>query len=251
MADLIHLLDHKVRLFQPEQGFRTSQDAVLLAAACPAQGTQSVLDLGCGVGGASFCLLWREENLALTGIDIEPLYLDLARKNAELNHKHATFLHADTLHYRVDTPAQRFDHIICNPPFFQAGEHTASPILPTAAARGYLQDNETLEGWIKSAFENLVSKGSLTLIHQADKTDEIIRFLGKKFRSTEIIPIYTKPNEPAKRVIIRSFKDRKSPCTLHPGITLHRPDRSLTASANRLLRDGATFETVLKEMDRL
>ena len=41
-----------VRLWQPRRGYRAGADPVLLAAAVPARGGQSVLDLGCGAGAA-------------------------------------------------------------------------------------------------------------------------------------------------------------------------------------------------------
>ena len=81
----IYVLDKKVRLLQPADGFRTSLDSVMLAAACPAQGGERVLDMGCGVGGALFCLLHRVPECYLTGIDIQSLCIELANKNKSLN----------------------------------------------------------------------------------------------------------------------------------------------------------------------
>ncbi|MFM7443793.1 MAG: methyltransferase, partial [Tabrizicola sp.] len=40
----------RLRLLQPVRGYRAATDPVLLAAACPAEPGQSVLDLGCGAG---------------------------------------------------------------------------------------------------------------------------------------------------------------------------------------------------------
>ena len=64
-------LDGKVRATQPENGFRSGLDAVMLAAAVPAQAGQTALELGAGVGTASLCLLARVRDLALTGVEID------------------------------------------------------------------------------------------------------------------------------------------------------------------------------------
>ena len=61
-------LGGQLRLFQPAQGYRAGMDAVLLAAAVPAEAGQRVLDLGCGAGTAGLCLAKRVDAVALTGV---------------------------------------------------------------------------------------------------------------------------------------------------------------------------------------
>ena len=245
--DKIHLLNKKIALFQPKQGFKTSQDAVLLAAACPAKNAESVLDMGCGVGGALFSLLWREPDLDMTGLEIEQIYLDLAQKNATENDMTAHFINGDANDFRVNQPKDRFDHIICNPPYFDPQRHVPSPIDIKAKAKGYQSDAETIDLWIKSARDNLKSKGSFTIIHKAEKLDHILALLKKSFGATEIIPIYSKVNEPAKRVIIRSYKDRHSPCLLHAPIIMHDVNTKSSKISDLLLRDAWSFDKLFEE----
>ena len=78
----IRVLDKKVRLLQPAGGLRTSLDSVMLAAACQAGPGERILDMGCGVGGAAFCLLYRVKDCFITGIDNQQECIDLANKNA-------------------------------------------------------------------------------------------------------------------------------------------------------------------------
>jgi tRNA1(Val) A37 N6-methylase TrmN6 len=67
-------LGGQLRLAQPEIGYRAGIDPVLLAAACPAQRGQEVLELGCGVGVASLCLGRRVLGLNLTCVREMCLY---------------------------------------------------------------------------------------------------------------------------------------------------------------------------------
>ena len=248
-ATEIHVLDHKVRLFQAESGFRTSLDSVFVAAACPAKEGYRVLDLGAGVGGASFCLLWRVPACHVTGVEIQQSHADLATANIALNktEERAEFVCADIRTYRSEA---RFDCVMCNPPYLDAGTYTPSSSAERARALGHTSSPQrgegaetalTIQDWIDAGFHNLKSGGSITIIHRADYTDKIIQALGRKFGAVEIFPLYPKAGEPAKRVIIRAVKDRKTPAKLHAGLILHEKDAAYTAAADAVLRDGAAI----------
>ncbi len=268
----VHLLNKRIALRQPEQGFRPGLDSVMLAAACPAEGGQSVLDLGCGVGSAGLCVLARVPGVTLTGIDIQEDHIALARENAALNdmEERAEFISScitelcdmDTLppylNYvksnrggRSNTAPKtgakkqvsekhRFDHIICNPPYLEAGNHLRSPDEQKATANGHEGDT-SLEDWLRAAFENLRSGGTLSMIHRANMVDKIIQGLGKSYGAIEIIPLWPKAGVPAKRVIIRAIKDRKSPSIINPGIVLHEENGDYTPEAEEILRGAAAI----------
>lgn len=234
----IHVLDKKVRLLQPEKGFRTSIDGVLLAAACPVQGGQNVLDMGCGVGTVGLCILHRVPGACVTGVEIQQECVTLAQENAVLNENAVEFVHGDI---RDFSPEICFDHIVCNPPFLEARHHLPSPEEGLAKARGHQDEELTVQDWVDAGFRNLKSGGSFTMIHRADATDRIIRALGKRFGAVEIIPLWPHTGEDAKRVIVRAVKDRKSPAMLRAGLVLHEEGGSYTAAADNVLRGGAAL----------
>ena len=62
-------LDGRVKVTQPESGFRSGLDAVMLAAAVPAASDQTALELGAGSGAASLCLAARVGGLRVTGVE--------------------------------------------------------------------------------------------------------------------------------------------------------------------------------------
>lgn len=239
-APEIHVLNHKVRLLQAEAGFRTSLDSVFVAAACRAEEGDRVLDLGAGVGGAGFCLLWRVAGTHVTGIEIQQSHADLAVKNIALNEMHgrADFIAADIRGWRTD---RRFDHVICNPPYLDAGTYTRSPSEERAKALGHDEEDASVQDWIDAGFHNLKPGGSLTIIHRADYTDKIVQALGRKFGAIEIIPLYPKAGKEAVRVIVRALKDRRTPAKIGPAIVLHEDSGAYTAAADAILRDGAAI----------
>jgi tRNA1(Val) A37 N6-methylase TrmN6 len=75
-------LDGRLRICQPERGFRDGLHAVMLAAAVPAKAGETVLEMGAGVGTASLCLAARVAGCAIRGIEIEPALVALANRNA-------------------------------------------------------------------------------------------------------------------------------------------------------------------------
>lgn len=233
----IYVLGERVLLQQPVEGFRTSIDSVLLASACRIRENQTVLDMGCGVGSAGLCVLRRVEGTLLSGVDIQHDHLELARQNAILNamSERCHFVCSDIRTYRD----HQYDHVICNPPFLDAGAHIPSPSQSKALAMGHKEVGLTVKDWIDSGFYNLKPLGSLTLIHRAGDTDKIIHALGKRFGSIEIIPLWPKVGVAAKRVIIRAIKNRKSPTIIHPGLVLHKEDGKYSDIAENIFRNMA------------
>ncbi len=237
----IYVLDKKVQLLQPDGGFRTSLDSVMLAAACPANAGEKVLDAGCGVGGASFCLLWRVPEIRLTGVDWFGDYIELAKKNNALNGHSAEFVQSDIRQFNADSKPV-FDHVIINPPFNEAGKHMPSPDEARAQANGHLQEDLTLSDWIKAAHRLVKSNGSVTIIYPAHGIDKILIGFGKAFGAIEIIPLWPRAGVEAKRVIVRAIKDRQTPSRILPGIVLHNEDGSYTTEADEILRTGRNIK---------
>ena len=226
------ILGKRLKISHLKNGFQTSIDSILVAAACPIRSEQSLLDLGCGVGSAGLCVAERVQNIELTGIDVQSEVIGLATQNAELNQKIATFIISNVQDYKEQNI---FDHIICNPPYLEGGRHLRSPSESKATAMGHSE--ATLENWIKTAHRALKPHGSLTLIHRADQLDKILQCCERRFGAIEIIPLWPYIEHAAKRVIVRALKDRKTPTTIHRGLTLHQSGGGYTPETEGILRD--------------
>ena len=233
----VYVLDKSVRLLQPENGFKSAIDAVLLAAACPVKSGQRLLDLGCGVGTVGFCVLERIK-VHVTAVDIEPAFIELGNKNNELNNKSIEFINEDIRNF---SPEQCFDHAVCNPPFLESGTYVTSPKEKVAVARGHQDTDLSIHDWINAGAKNLLQGGSLTLIHRADALDRILVSMDQRFGDIEIIPFWPKEGSAAKRIIVRAKKGRKSPLKILPGITLHDAGGDYTNAAQAILREKAAI----------
>lgn len=238
----------KLHLWQPRDGYRAATDPVLLAAACPARSGQSVLDLGCGVGAAALCLGQRVPDLTLFGLELQPDYADLARRNAAENGLAMTVITGDL----ADMPPllrRDFDHVIANPPYYRQGG-TPSPNAGRATA---LQIADTpLEHWVTAATRRLAPGGWLTLICGADGLPQVLAALGDKMGSAAVLPLTPRTGKPALRILLRARKTGRgafrllSPFVLHNG-PAHDGDReSYTDQANDVLRLGGDLSQAFR-----
>ena len=117
-------LDGRLRLWQPRRGYRAATDPVLLAAFVPARPGERVLELGCGAGTAALCLAARVAGLELHGLELQPAYAELARRNAAENGLRARrCTRATCAARRPRCGALVFDHVLANPPFHPAARH--------------------------------------------------------------------------------------------------------------------------------
>ena len=159
-------LDGKVRVTQPDSGFRAGLDAVMLAAAVPARAGERALELGSGAGTASLCLQARVRELAVTGVEIDPWLAAMANDNAAANGMSACFFAVDAFDLPPELKSD-FDQVFCNPPFH--GEGAVSPDPDRAAA---LMDGGMLTDWLKVGLQRTVSGGFFTAILRADRLAE-------------------------------------------------------------------------------
>jgi tRNA1(Val) A37 N6-methylase TrmN6 len=229
----------RLHLLQPLKGYRAATDAVLLAAACPAEAGQSVLDLGCGAGAASLCLAARIPGLTLAGLELQPEYADLARRNADRNGV-ALDVHQGDLTRMPKALCRDFDHVIANPPWYPPGG-TPSPLKVRATA---MQVALPLTAWMQAATRRLAPGGWLTLISGVDSLPEILAALAPKLGSASVLPLAAREGRPALRMILRARKGGRAafrllaPLILHQGAA-HDGDReSYTPAANAVLRDA-------------
>ena len=230
----------RLRLLQPLKGYRAATDPVLLAAACPAKPGESVLDLGCGVGAAALCLGLRLPGLQLSGLELQPDYAELARRNSERNGI-ALSVHEGDLARFPSALRRDFDHVITNPPYYPAGG-SPSPVSGRAKA---MQVATPLADWVGAASRRLRPGGWLTLISGADAMPEVLVALGSKLGSAAVLPLAAREGRAALRIILQARKGGRAafrllaPLVIHQG-TDHDGDReNYTAAANAVLRDGA------------
>jgi tRNA1(Val) A37 N6-methylase TrmN6 len=80
--------------------------------------------------------------------------------------------------------------------------------------------------------------GVLTLIHRADRLDDVLGCVSRSFGGIAVLPIHPKRDRAAKRIILRAQLGSGEPMAILPGLVLHAENGAFTEAADSILRDG-------------
>lgn len=237
-------LSGRVMAWQPKAGYRAGMDAVMLAAAVPALPGETVLDLGCGVGAAALSLCARVPGVRVTGVELQPAYAALARRNAAENGAAFEAVEGDVAALPAALRAQIFDHVMTNPPYFRRDPGTGArdPGRETALGEGL-----PLADWIGAGIRRLRSDGWLTVIHRAARLPAILAALDARMGSVRVRPLAPRTGREALTVIVQARKGGRAPFRLLAPLVLHAGDSHpgdrdhFTPEAAAILKSGASL----------
>ncbi len=233
-----------LHLLQPRHGYRAGTDPVLLAACVPARPGDSVLDLGCGVGTALFCVATRVSDLALTGVELQPDYADLARENAKRNGLTAQITTADIRALPTDITDQRYDHVILNPPYFAPGRGKAP--RDTGKTTAFSGDTP-LRDWLDVAGKRVAPKGTLTLIQKTDRLQQVLGALPRHLGSVIVKPLTARAGRDADRFLLQAKHSGRAALRLASPLVLHEGDMHVSDQPDH----SAQIAGILRKAEKL
>ena len=233
-----YLLDKKIKMFQSNDGYKTSSDAVLLSSLVfDVKEDEKILDVGSGTGGISLCLAHRFPNNQIAGLEIQQKLAELADLSAKANgFSNLKYIKHDIKEKKAPFPFNSFDRVITNPPYARNG--SKSPNKSKALAHN--QENITLKEWLAFCLKMLKPYGLLYLIDRTEALDEILTALYQKAGNINLIPIYSKKGQLAKRVMLIAQKDSKTPLKISEPLIVHN-EVKYTRAAEEILRGGKSF----------
>lgn len=161
------------RFLQTEESFKLSTDSVLLADFARVGKGARCLDLGCGAGVLMVLLAAKAPDAVLTGIEIQPAFAALSRRNLAENGYgcRAEVIEGDLRAVRALVSAEHFDLVVSNPPYFAAGTGYTAPKAHRAAARE--EQNCTLSDLCAAAKWALRWGGTFAVVHRPERLSEL------------------------------------------------------------------------------
>jgi release factor glutamine methyltransferase len=140
----------------------------------------SVLDLGTGSGNVALAIAAERPNWSITGVDISPLALRVARQNG-------LSLDIFNVEWRLGSwfdgvQARRFDLIVSNPPYVAGNDPALASLAaePAEALTPGATGLEALAAIIAQAAAHLSERGWLLLEHGSDQAPSVASLLERQ-----------------------------------------------------------------------
>ena len=231
-----------IRIWQPKKGYRAGIDPILLAASVNVNAGQKVLDLGCGVGTASFAIGYRVKNVELYGIEIQKVFADLADLNSKENGIEFQVECTNISNLSSNITSKNFDHVIANPPYFDRKSSVRGINVSKEKSFG---DTRPISEWLKVAAKRAKPKGFVHFIVRSDRLMEIFTNMPNSLGSLVITPVISRKNENAKLTILHAKKNGRAGFIISSPIVLH-PQKSdvrekYIPEVDKALRNGASL----------
>ena len=234
-------LGGKLRIFQPNSGYRAGIDPVLLAASLPVKTGERVLELGCGVGVASLCLMRRVVGVDVSGVEVNPKLADLARRNSRENELPLNIFDGDISEMPRDLLTQSFDHVMANPPYFDRARGSRSEDQVRERSRG---EDTPISVWVSAASRRVKPKGYVHFIFPTQRLADLLAALPSHMGSVQVIPFVPRQGRGSELMILQARHSGRAPFKLLPQIALHQAQEyfkdgdDYTTQVSSVLRDG-------------
>lgn len=234
-------------ILQPRSGYRAGLDAVMLAAAVPADAgrPQRVLDVGSGVGTAGLCVARRLPLAEVVLLEREPRLAALATENVRRNGladrvRVVNAVVGAAAELRAAGLAEEsFGYVIANPPYHDTEAGTLAPDATKAVA--HAMPEEELQRWARFMARLASPRGEAIIVHKAEALPRVLAAFDQRFGAIRILPLHPRAGDPAHRILVAGVKGSRAPLQLLSGFALHTEGNGFTPEAQAILRGGAAL----------
>ena len=167
--------DNGISIYQNDNLYKFTQDAIMLAKFCNIKHSDNVLELCAGSGVISFYAYSLCPFNKLYFNEIQPEMCEIIKENINFNNfkRKSKIFNCNLKELKLSDFNKPLDVIICNPPYFKANEHSKiNEKYEIAVARHEIEAN--LEDIISKAANLLKDKGRLYMVHLASRSAEVI-----------------------------------------------------------------------------
>jgi tRNA1Val (adenine37-N6)-methyltransferase len=136
-----------------------------------------------------------------------------------------------------DDQVGAFDHVMSNPPFFAHG----SGQIPKNKARALatVESSANLAVWVDFMVLAVRDGGTITLVHRAEREDELVGFLKRQCGDMAVMDLTSKAGEAAQKlIVVQAVKGGTAKNVSRRELVLHHAGDDFTEDALAILRDA-------------
>lgn len=239
LETVVNLLNKDMKIIQRVDHFAFSLDSLLVSEfASITKYTNKIVDLGTG-NGVIPLFLSKKTKAQITGIEIQEISSNLARRNVQLNNleNQISIINDDMKNWRKYFRNNSIDMVISNPPFFKfdGNEKQLNDLTQLTLARHEI--SITLEEIIKTASNLLKDKGHFALVHRVDRFMDIIENMKKyDIEPKKIQFCHTKINKEGKILLVEGIKYGKPGLRILPPLIAHDDDGQYSAEVLEMFK---------------
>ncbi len=203
---------NNLKIIQKNDGFCFGVDSVLLADfAKNIKNNSNVLDLGTGTGILGFLLIVKTKLKKIIGVEVQPEIADMARRSVALNNLQEKFeiINCNIKDLEKNLKIDYYDAIITNPPYKKNNSGLKNENKIKLISRHEIEAE--LSDFIKVSFKMLKDKGTLYMVHRAERLVDIFFEMRKnKIEPKRIRYIFSNQKSDCKLVLIEAIKNGNS-----------------------------------------
>ena len=191
-------------------GMKVGTDGVLLGAwafadvELPSDRAVDILDIGTGSGLLALMLAQRFAHARITAIDIDADAIAQATANFAASPWSDRLTAIHTSVQELSQQPQRFNLIICNPPYYDNSLRNPDPQRATARHTDTLTHRELFD----CAARLLLPQGRFALIAPTESGPELLDcIVEQQLRTVRLTRVFSKPGKPQRRMLLELLKN--------------------------------------------
>ena len=199
--------DNGISVYQSDNFYKFTQDAILLAKFCNIKHSDNVLELCAGSGVISFYAYSLCPFNHLYFNEIQTEMCEIIEENIKFNgfKRKSKIFNCNLKDLKLSDFPKSLDVIICNPPYQKVNEKSLINERPEIAlARHEIEAN--LDDIIKKSSELLKDKGRLYMVHIAPRVTEIVTNCAKYNMQVKRMKFIFNGDKEAYLVLIEAVK---------------------------------------------
>ena len=209
--------DNGISIYQSDNYYKFTQDAILLAKFCNIKHSDNVLELCAGSGVISFYAYSLCPFNHLFFNEIQPEMCEIIEENIKFNgfKRRSKIFNCNLKDLSLSDFSKPLDVIICNPPYQKVNPNSLINEKPEIAVARH-EILATLEDIIKKSSELLKDKGRLYMVHLASRATEVISLCSKYNIEVKRMKLIFNGEKEAYLVLIEAVKNAQ------PGVRISK-----------------------------